>query len=250
MFSEIVDGMGAGEVDSSHGMFFERLDGVEIGDEPEERGITLSQRSIVSQVDKSIEEVSEEDRVELVNVERPYKKLKSQFYDDIHGSGIIMVARDNIGNEVIGEPMLAQEGKAQEEVVLGSVVDGPRRSFMSQINELMGQVSEVNRLEVEGRGEPVLKSKKSRRGKRNERVDGSLMDMTASDTSIAISLSETADTAIVASQISPGHQPGTSLPSVFTSVTAGMNALRHRKLEFKGPRYMSASDFFGKDYEE
>jgi hypothetical protein len=41
--SEIVDGMGAGEIDSSHGMFYERLDGIVTGGESEERGITLLQ---------------------------------------------------------------------------------------------------------------------------------------------------------------------------------------------------------------
>ena len=105
---------------------------------------------------------------------------------------------------------------------------------------------------IEERGDPIKKLRKNRGGNRNRnrRVGGSLMDLTSSDASIAISLSETADTAIVASQISPGHQLGTSLPSVFTSVTAGEHALRHRQQENKGPIYKLASDFFGEDYDE
>ena len=103
---------------------------------------------------------------------------------------------------------------------------------MSQVNEFIGQVSELNRVKVTGGKSKRLK--KSRRGKRNEREDGSVMDPTPSDTSIAISLSVTADTAMVASQVAADQQSGIS----------------RNQLNRKLPIYRSASDFFGEDYDE
>jgi hypothetical protein len=147
---------------------------------------------------------------------------------------------------------VAQEDVFQEISVEGRSAGGLHRSISSQINELIGQASEINRLEVEGRGDSAKKLRKNKGGNRNRnrRVGGSLMDLTSSDASIAISLSETADTAIVASQISPGHQPETSLPSVFTSKTARKHYLQRRKQAIKKkPRHMLAWEFFKVDDE-
>jgi hypothetical protein len=244
-------GMGAGEEGSSHDILYDQLDGIVNGGEHEERGITLLQRRLLSQVDTATGKVSEEGRVELENMESLHKKLKKQSYDDNTQDNVTSIdvneceVKVSVGN---GETIMAQEEESQEEVVVERVVDGTRRSFMSKVNEFMGQVSEINRLEVKGRRDPGQKSKRSRGGIKQRQRDEKLMELKQNESNRSVSLSETADTDMLTSQISQVHQPVPSLPSVFSSKTARKHYLQRRKQATKQkPRHMKAWEFFRKD---
>ena len=70
------------------------------------------------------------------------------------------------------------------------------------------------------------------------------MDLTSSDTSIEVLLSETADTIMIASQISSVHQSVPSLPSVFNSKSVRKNYLQRRNQATKQkPRHRKAWNF-------
>jgi hypothetical protein len=102
---------------------------------------------------------------------------------------------------------MAQEDESQEVIVEGRSAGGLHRSISSQINEFIGQVSETNRVEVEGKEDSVQKSKRSRGGIKQRQRDEKLMELKQNESNRSISLSETADTDMLTSQISQVHQP-------------------------------------------
>ena len=143
---------------------------------------------------------------------------------------------------------MAQEEESHEVIIEGRNAVGSHRSILSQVNEYIGQISERNRVQVE-ENEGTAKGPKGPRGGRKQgRRDDSVMELKPSESNISVSLSETADTAMVASQISPWHQTVESAPSVFNSKTARRNYLQRRKQATKPkPSHRKAWEFFRKE---
>jgi hypothetical protein len=126
--------VGGGEEENSHIMSSEIVDGIVPGGEYEERGIVVSQRGLFLQVDKHTGEGSEAVSVEIESEERPYKKLKTQFHDDI---------QDNVGKRTSHDSSITIRDSRHSYGSIENITRSPPTNIFTITNIISASVSTI-----------------------------------------------------------------------------------------------------------